>query len=36
VGVLKYIDATIVLHNMLIDMGCDEDENALGMSKMKS
>jgi hypothetical protein len=26
--VLKYIDATIVLHNMLIDMGSADDENA--------
>ena len=25
--ILKYIDATIVLHNMLIEMGCDDDEN---------
>jgi len=25
--VLEYIDATIVLHNMLIEMGCDDDEN---------
>ena len=25
--VLRYMDATIVLHNMLIDMGCDDDEN---------
>ena len=25
--VLLYIDATIVLHNMLIEMGCDVDEN---------
>eukprot|EP00804_Cyclotella_cryptica_P007960 CCRYP_015992-RA/>CCRYP_015992-RA protein AED:0.08 eAED:0.08 QI:0/-1/0/1/-1/1/1/0/151 len=24
---LRYSDATIVLHNMLIDMGCDDDEN---------
>ena len=26
--ILKYIDATIVLHNMLIDMGSADDENA--------
>jgi len=25
--ILEYIDATIVLHNMLIDMGFDDDEN---------
>jgi hypothetical protein len=25
---LKYIDATIVLHNVLINMGCDGGENA--------
>jgi hypothetical protein len=26
--VLKYIDATIILHNTLIDMGCNDDKNA--------
>jgi hypothetical protein len=33
---LKYIDATIVLHNMLIDMRSTDDGNALGMLKMRS
>jgi hypothetical protein len=28
--VLEYIDATIVLHNMVIEMGCDDDENIAG------
>jgi len=25
--VLRYIDSTIVLHNMQIDLGCDDNEN---------
>ena len=27
--VLQYIDERIVLHNMLIEMGCDDDENVV-------
>lgn len=34
--VLKNIDTRIILHNMLIDMGCDDNDNAAWVSKMKS